>query len=564
VSDVTANSAVTAGTPGRDPSVAGRLAAAARAEVLRKPPPAIFGAIDVGTNSTPLGDFRILGRDKEMVRIGRGGFARHVLTEAAMADALATLRRFLKMARLKGVTRLRAVATSAVREARNGGEFVERVRQELGIELHVISAEIEAQLIYTAVRHAVDLGIGDNIIVDIGGGSVEIIIGNAARPELLSSLKLGGSRLAELFLHSDPASEDDLRAMRRHIERQLEPTIARVGQRQFANAIATSGTVHDLCTICAYRRGEIEIEPVTQPALRRDELKSLLAELVETDRQERLKIPGMDARRVDLIIPAVAVLLAAMRGFDASQLRYCDMALREGIILEHIASHRARLLARATWPDPRARSVIHLAERCGYRASHAEQVARLALQLFDQLRPLHELDERYRELLRAACLLHDIGYHIGHQNHQKHSYYLIRNGGLQAYPQEEIEVIANIARYHRKGRPQKSHYSYGNLAKADRPALRPLVAMLRLANALDRTHYSVIASLSVRIRRKDIEIGVRTDKDAELELWTARRQQRSLEKVLNRPVRLVLEPPAENEDGAAAAAVPEPMKGGVT
>ncbi len=526
-----------------------------RAGVQRKPPPAKFGAIDVGTNSihlvmveiSPEGDFHILGRDKDMVRLGEGGFARHLLTERAMSDGLAALTRFSKMAALKGVYRLRAVATSAVREARNGGDFVEKVRDALGLPIHVITPEEEARLIYLAVRHAVDLGAAENLIVDIGGGSVELIVGNAERPETLLSVKLGSTRLAELYLKSDPPAIGELKSLRRHLERQLRPLLTRIGQRTFARFIATSGTAENIAIVCAHRRGAKDIDAGTQLRVSRQELKDLQHDLSGTKRDQRAKIDGMDPQRLDSILPGAILLNLLLKHFDLPGLEYCDMALREGIILDHIAHQRAHLRARATWPDPRTRSVIQLAERCGYRSVHAEQVARLAESLFDQLTELHGLDPRYRELLRYGCLLHDIGYLIAHRGHHKHSYYLICNGGLKGFDEQEIELIANLARYHRKGKPKKSHYSYENLAPADRRVLRKLVPLLRLANALDRTHYSVVESVNCQILPDGVRVRVHTDKDAELELWMANRQSDFFAAAYDRPLEICLDRPETEE-----------------
>ncbi|HKQ50008.1 MAG TPA: Ppx/GppA phosphatase family protein [Phycisphaerae bacterium] len=490
-----------------------------------------FGAIDVGTNSihlvmvevSPEGDFRILGRDKEMVQLGRGGFVEHVLTERAMEDGLACLTRFAKLARLKGVGRLRAVATSAVREARNGGDFVQRVRRALGLELHVLSTEEEARLIYLAVRHAVNLGNDDHLVVDVGGGSVEVIVGNANRPEVLFSAKLGALRLSELYLKKDPPAVEEIKALRRHVESALAALENRVGRRKFDRCLATSGTFEHLAEICTRRRGE-EQSDTDVLRVSRAEIKTLLSDLIGTRRDELLKVPGMEARRVSTILPAATTLMALARMFDISQFEYCDMALREGIIIDHIASRRAHFLARATWPDPRTRSVVQLAERCGYNRAHAEQVQQLALSLFGQLAALHHLDDRYRDLLSYACLLHDVGYMISHKGHHKHSYYLIRNGGLQGFSEPEIEIIANIARYHRKAWPRKSHYSYQQLDREGRDAVCKLIPIIRLANALDRTHYSVADALDCRVNADRVEVLVHSGKDMELEMWTARRQ----------------------------------------
>ncbi len=521
---------------------------ARRLQVIRKPPPAKFGAIDIGTNSihlvmveiSPEGDFRILGRDKQMVQLGKGGFVEHVLTPRAVSEGLAALARFSKMAALKGVDRLRAVATSAVREARNGGDFVEAVRQTLGMDIRVLSVDEEARLIYLAVRHAVDLGTQDNLIVDIGGGSIELIVGNAVRPELLLSAKLGSLRLAEVFLRNDPPTAGQIKAMRRHIEDALAPLVKQIGERRFARCIGTSGTFQMLATVCAHRRGITEIDPVMQLRLRRSALKALRRELGSMTHEDRLRLPGVDERRADTLYPATILLLTLMRRLHISEFEYCDMAMREGIIIDHIAGHRAHLLARAAWPDPRSRSVIQLAERCSYHAPHAEQVARLALMLFDSLRAIHELDDTHRELLRYACLLHDIGYHISHTAHHKHSYYLIRNGRLQGFTEQEIEILANIARYHRKGRPRKSHYTWKRLDPGDRPVVRRLAAMLRIANALDRTHYSVVDSIACRVLPDAVEMVVRTQRDAELELWTARHKSEMFEREFRRTLRFTL------------------------
>jgi len=538
----------------------------ARAQVNRRPPPAKFGAIDVGTNSihlimceiSPEGDFNILGRDKELVRLGEGGFAHHVLTDRAIEAGLAALTRFSKMASLKGVHRLRAVATSAVREARNGGDFVERVRDQLGLQLHIITPIEEARLIYLAVRHAVDLGRQSNLIVDIGGGSVEFIAGNADDPQELISVKLGSSRLAELFLAGDPPTISELKGLRRHLETHLAPVFKRLAPHRPTRCIATSGTAENIATVIAHRRGAREIDSPSQLRVSRQELKALLTGLSGATRAERARIEGIDPGRVDSIMPGTILLHIVLKTFDLPGFDYCDMALREGIIIDHIARQRAHLRARATWPDPRTRSVIQLADRCAYRAEHAGQVARLADSIFDQLAELHQLPLAYRDILHFACILHDVGYLIAHKGHHKHSYYLIRNGGLKGFDDREIELIANLARYHRKGRPKKSHYSFQNLDGEGRKALRKLIPILRLANALDRTHYSVVDSVACEVLPDRVSVTVRSDKDVELELWTANRQSESFEAAYGRPLEITLAERESEESRSVEHVAPNP------
>ncbi len=535
----------------------------------RRPLPMKFGAIDVGTNSihllmaeiSPEGDFVVLGRDKDMVRLGRGGFSRHVLTVEAMDAGIEALKRFVKMAELKEVTKIWAVATSAVRESRNGGDFVARARDEVGLNLHVITAEEEARLIYLGVRNAVDLGTRPDthgLIVDIGGGSVELIVGDAMSPRHLFSAKLGASRLAELFLMGDVARHGEIKRLRRHIRRQLAPFFAAARGENIARCIGTSGSIKSLCVMADALRERPAGEEAFSFRASQAEMKDILSRLIGRTREERLSTPGMDASRVDTSLPAAAVLHAIMDELSLEAVEHCDSALREGVIVDYIGRHRQKLLARATWPNPRLRSVIRLADRCNYRQQHAEQVARLAAQLFEQLAPLHGLDAQYREWLTYACLLHDVGYLIGHGGHHKHSYYLIRNGGLKGFEDGEIEIIANIARYHRKERPKKSHYSFQHLEPAHRKPVRKLSVLLRVANALDRTHYSVVRGVHCRIHRDRVALAVDAMQDAELELWHTRRQAELFEREFDLPleVRLAGDCQEAPVDGAQAARSP--------
>ncbi|MBK8267183.1 MAG: HD domain-containing protein [Planctomycetes bacterium] len=297
--------------------------------------------------------------------------------------------------------------------------------------------------------------------------------------------------------------------------------------------IGSSGAIKSIAIICGSLRGEAYDDETSKLRFTHDELKSLIARLTGMNRSRRLEIAGMDARRVDACLPAATLLHLVMKILRISEIEYCDFALREGVIVDYIGSHRRKLQARATWPNPRMRSVIQLAERCNFRREHAEQVSRLALHLFDMLQPLHQLDGRYKELLSYAALLHDVGYMISQRGHHKHSYYLIRNGELKGFADQEIEIIANIARYHRKDRPKKLHYSYQQLELAHRKPVKKLAVLLRLANALDRTHYSVVKNLKCRIEAEHVIIDVWTAHDAELELYTTRRHENLFKREFN-------------------------------
>lgn len=515
------------------------------------PPVTRFAAIDVGTNSvhlviaeiSPQGDFRALGREKDMVQLGKGGFSKHHLTDEAMDAGIVALGRFKKLAESQGVRKFRVVATSAVREAHNGGAFVDRVREELDLRVTVIPAEEEARLIYLGVRHSMQLaapGDDDDLIVDIGGGSVELIACNSQHARRLESVKLGGARLAELFMRGDPPEATDIKAMRRHLRKVLDPVLDRIGERPIRRCIVTSGAARSIATICAKQRPPLMEGVDNELRIRRAEARELKDRLLRMTRAERLALPGMDEKRVDSNIPALFVFLRIMQHFKFDTLLHCDYALREGVMIDYIAKHRQKLAARATWPNPRTRSVVSLAERCNYRRQHSQQVAALSRVLFDQLAGLHELDYSYKELLSHAALLHDIGHLISHEGHHKHSYYLIRNGSLKGFSEQEVEIIANVARYHRKERPKKSHFSFKNLKPVHRRPVRKLAVLLRLADALDRNSFSVVHSLRCRQERDRIEIEIYAQQDAEIEMWCAKRHAGLFEREFDRELDIVL------------------------
>jgi exopolyphosphatase/guanosine-5'-triphosphate,3'-diphosphate pyrophosphatase len=266
-------------------------------------------------------------------------------------------------------------------------------------------------------------------------------------------------------------------------------------------------------------------------------LRRLRKQLVGANIEERLAIPGLDPRRADLSVAGSILLDTILRRLGAEDLTLCDLALREGLVLDYIHRNSARIRKVESYPDVRRRSVVELGERCGYWSEHAQQVARLALSLFDQTRSVHGLTDREREWLEYGALLHDIGVHISYERHHRHSYYLIKNGDLRGFQPQEIEVIALIARYHRQATPKKSHDGYGDLNGTLRRTVRTLAAMVRLAEGLDRSHAQALGGIDLYPRDTDYLARLRATGDAELELWAAHRHVGPLEAVLDKPVR---------------------------
>ncbi len=503
-----------------------------------------IAAIDIGTNSIhmivvqvrPDLSFEVIDREKDMVRLGAGGLDGRQLTPTAMKAALQTLAKYHRVAQSHKVDEVVAAATSAVREAENGGDFIAEVERQTGIRIRVISGTEEARLIHLAAGYGVDVGGNTAVVIDIGGGSVEVTLGTATHLTTGRSFKLGVIRLTERFVKSDPLSKRDERRMAKQIHHDMAPHLDQIALRGFDRVIGTSGTILSLGALATSdtreRPEDLRNRRVPAKALHR-----LRKRLVAADIQERLRIPGMDPRRADLCVAGSLLLDTILRRLGAADLTLCDLALREGLVLDYIDRNGAKIRKVERYPDVRRRSVVELGERCGYWSGHAQQVARLALNIFDQTRSVHGLGDREREWLEFAALLHDIGVHISYERHHRHSYYLIKNGDLRGFSPEEIEIIALVARYHRQSTPKKSHEGYGDLAGGLRRTVKALGAMVRLAEGLDRSHAQALGGIDLFPRGDDYLARLRAAGDAELELWAAHRHVAPLEAVLGKPIR---------------------------
>ena len=504
-----------------------------------------IAAIDVGTNSLhmivvqvrPDRSFEVVDREKEMVRLGSGGLGGRALTETTTTTALQALSKFRRLADSHDVDEIVAAATSAVREADNGREFLTAIHQRTGIHVRVISGSEEAKLIHRAAVYGVDVGAGAAVVIDVGGGSVELTRGTAEQVQIAHSAKIGVIRLTEQFVRTDPIAESDARRMIRHVGAEIADVVDRIARLGFDRVIGTSGTILSLGALAAGDgraggSGDLRNRRVAAKQIRR-----LRRELSGLTLAERLRIPGLDPRRADLAVAGSIVLDTILRRLGARELTLCDLALREGLALDYIRRNQARIAKVEAYPDVRRRSVMELAERCTFWRQHAQQVARLALALFDQLQPGHGLGDREREWLEFAALLHDVGVHISYGRHHKHSYYLIKNGDLRGFEPEEVEVVALVARYHRRGRPKRSHDGYGRLPAARRKTVRTLAAILRVAESLDRSHQQSVAAIEVLPGSQDYLLRLEPDGDTELEVWAAQRNAAPLANALQRIIR---------------------------
>lgn len=508
---------------------------AARRDSLR------LAAVDVGTNSIhmiiaqadPDGAVTTLWRMKGAVGLGRISFPSRRLTRDAMDRAFNVLARFQQAARQRNCEKMIAVATSAIREATNGGVFVERVKRELGLFIKVVPAREEARLIYLAVRHALDLGDRPHLIVDIGGGSAEFIVGDANRTLLLESRKLGAARMTAQYVKSDPLGEEERRKLLRHYDRELTPLFEQINRQRPVKTIGTSGTLENLAAMC--QRGE-DPEDGQPMVIERDAFMKLLDQLIESTSASRGRMRGLDEGRKDQILAGALLVGEIFKRTDTKRIELCPAALREGVLLDYLGRHLPDLAIRRDVPDPRRRSVLDLARRCDWHQQHGQQVGQLAIRLFDELQPLHGFGAIERELIEYAALLHDIGHHIAKDRHHRHSEYLILNGALRNFTDEEVRTIALIARYHRKSMPRKRHRLYQSLPSRARRVVQVGAVIVRIADGLDATHSAVVRDVSCHVNGQGVTCAVTPRADAELEIWSAQRKHEAFERVFERPI----------------------------
>jgi exopolyphosphatase/guanosine-5'-triphosphate,3'-diphosphate pyrophosphatase len=499
-----------------------------------------LAAIDIGSNSVHMivvapqlnGAYRVLGRERDMVRLGKTGLGEGVLSESAIADGLEALIRMTNLASLKGADRAVAVATSAVREAANGRDFLARVKAHTGLDVLLLSGDEEGQLIFRAVREVVDLGPDEAVIVDVGGGSTEWISARAGELTGVVSLPLGSLRCAA-HLKGDPPRPAAIARLRTAIRARLAeevpagPQTARPAEGAPLRLIATSGTAlccADLIDLFAGRG-----EPASSlREVRAKDLAQLVTRLRGLRRRELAELPPVGGPRSDSLMAGAILLQELVARAGVERYFVSDRALREGLVLAALGQPIPPVHEPG---DLRRRQVLQLAERAQSVLRHNVQTARLAVRLFDVTASLHGFGTREREWLEYAALLHDIGYSIHYRNHHKHSYYLIANASPDGFHLDEIEIIAHVARYHRGALPKREHATFAALKPWQQKTVRRLVALLRLADSLDRTHASRVEEVYAAIHDDRVRIEVVSPYAVGIELEAAREHRRYFAKV---------------------------------
>jgi exopolyphosphatase / guanosine-5'-triphosphate,3'-diphosphate pyrophosphatase len=514
-----------------------------------------LGAIDVGTNSIRLiiaealreGNYRILDEEKATTRLGKGLAATGKLNPAAVEQSLEALRRMKQIATGYQVREMRVIATCAVREAEDGSEFCRRVKAETDLDVEIISAREEAHLAFFSVARNFNLE-GKNVAVaDIGGGSTEIILASGHVIEAICTTPLGAVRMTEMFgegqaLAPEPC-EEMLDAIDRELRRQtrhvlLEPHML----------IGSGGTFTTLGEMVMAGKGQLGL-PLRGTEVTRAEVRHLLDRLRKMSPEARRSLPGLSPDRADIIVAGVAIIDRLMRHFNLNRVVIHDRGVRDGLLLTMI-DHSVGVPSDNS--HDREMAVERFASRCGVDIQHGRHIARLAGQIFGELQTRFGLEPRDRVLLETAARLQDVGYLINYEQHHKHSYYLILNSRLAGFQPQELELIANVARYHRGAEPKKKHVNFSQLAAKDQLRVKQLSSILRLAGGLDRSNSQQIHDVSVAPGETGLTLWVAAKEFPEVDIWAAKRRSESFEKIFG-PLEIEWQRPGEAAAGELSA-----------
>lgn len=517
--------------------------------------PVVLAAIDMGTNSFHLvvakgddhGGFEILTSEKETVRLGQGSGEMKLLADDAMDRGVAALTRMMAVAASHDADVV-AVATSAVREAQNRQVFLDRIKTETGLSVEIISGFEEARLIHLGVLQALPSYDKRILLVDIGGGSTEILVGEGESIKAARSLKLGAIRLTERFFPPDTMAGLEGKALiklqtkrakkcRRYVLSMLAPVAHDLKPLGHEVAIGSSGTITAVARMAVAARGD-GLRQDNGLTFTADDLEQLIERLVKSSPEERLAIEGLDPKRVDIILGGAVLLAGIVETFEITTMTLSAYALREGALFDRLT---ARLGGGDRLADLRRTNAVRLARQLDPNADHAETCARLAVRLFDETKDLHRLGDVERELLDIAALVHNVCLFISHAAHHKHTYYVVRNAEqMTGFTEHELELLALVGRYHRKSHPSEKHLEFAQLPEEDKRTVRILAGLLRVAIGLDRAHSGAVGDVVVEATSDDgaVDVLIRpvaldADLDLSLECFSAQERSDLLAEVLD-------------------------------
>lgn len=530
----------------------------------------LLGAIDVGSNSirlvvadvAPDGSYRLIDDEKVVTRLGHGLEENGALLPDRMAAAVDAVERLKGIAVGYGVESLRAVATCAVREASNGGEMARLVYERTGLGLMILPGDEEARLAYQSVASAFDLSGMHAAVVDIGGGSTEVVLSTNGVIELVVSLPLGAVRLTDEFGSFGEREDEKFRAMRRRVRRIVQEMLEKP-ESPPQLMFGTGGTFTNMAGIDMLRGPRAQHRQLLPNHVRGYEMEHagvlhLCDWLWKMPVAVRAGVPGLSPDRADIIVSGIAIADRVMRHLGVNRLCVHDRGVRDGLLLSMIDEVIRPAGGAKRSPLTKPEAAVQFARKCRFEERHSMHVASIAVSFFDQLAARAAEDERvwfdaaHRDLLEAAGVLHDVGYLISYSKHHKHSYHLIVHSDMAGFTRRELEVVANVARYHRRAAPKTSHPSFEQLSKPDRHLVRMLSAILRVADGLDRTHTQAVTSVLLETEGADAVVRVSAATEPSVDIWGAERKSDLFEEVFGLRVRFEwvkteAAPPASSE-----------------
>lgn len=506
-----------------------------------------LAAIDIGTNSIHMivvearrgQSFQVVDREKEMVKLGVGVFATRELSPKAFEYGVDTIERYVQLADQLGVDDIITAATSAIREAHNGEAFLSTVAKRTGISPRIISGREEARLILLAVRNAIALQNETALVLDIGGGSTEAVVGTREDIHLGVSMPLGVQRLRDMFEAEQPLDADGRGALESYIRYQAVHQLEAARNLGFDRVIGTSGTIRTLGEAAHLAADGKPLQSVNAEVVKLSDIDQLVETLLELTESSRAAIPGISAKRADAIHLGGALLVQLLKLAEVDAITLCSASLREGLILDHL--ERNGDASTVAFEDLRHRTAAQLIKRYTADWETNNHVAWLSMRLFDQLRSLHKYGAYERELLEYGALLHDIGQYISFRGHHKNSRYILKKTLPRGFTDEETMLIGHLTRYHRKAPPTKAHKKFKQLSKPHRRLVQILSGILRIAIGLDKTKNQIVNALACQVAETTVTIVVSGSDAPELELWAANRDRAVLEAALERTINIVFQ-----------------------
>ncbi len=515
-----------------------------------------YAAVDIGSNSCRLKIARVvqhrlkvLHEDREVTRLGASVFDTGVISPQAMADTLAVLKRFYRSVQQFGADQVRAVATSAMRDARNARAFLAWVRDETGWEVEIISGLEEGRLIHSGVMSDEEGAAGHCLLIDVGGGSCEISLSQHKRIKDTISLPLGAVRLTQEFLSSDPPSAQDIARMKQFIARELRRAERRNIAAQVKTVIATSGSA---AALAEASKALIKTRPAKNAAktgsrvdpnlIPTRSVRRLAEKLTKLENPARAAVPGIGPRRSEIIVAGAHVFADLLEHLALPGFRYSPMGLRDGILAQMLAERDSRAPVHEIFERERWEGVLETCRRYGVDPKQAEPVCAHATQLFRDLQKVHEMPPEYLDWLRAAAMLRDIGKFMNYQGHHRHAQYIIANSELYGFTPHQRALTSAIARYLGKSRPVAEGRTMRQVPPPDHEPVKRAVVLLRLAVALNQDRASDVLRVTVRVYPKRVILELTPGRTgAELELWSLRKEADYFFEVFRRELLVTLE-----------------------